>query len=125
MKEKDFTEVIATRLRRFNEGSEIQLAIEGRFTNLRIWKTVRTIKRNSIYNPVTELEPISDGKVYMRLDKAKQFSVPLEERTVAYLEKEHPIIAELLQFGFESDVQNIERILEITAPLKDRNIIIW
>jgi hypothetical protein len=125
MKEKDFTEVIATRLRRFNEGNEIQLAIEGRFTNLRIWKSNNKIERESIYNPVAESAPISDAKVYMRLDRANQYSVPLNQETIGYLEKEHPIIKELLQFGFESDVTNIDKVLEITAPLKDRAIIIW
>jgi hypothetical protein len=85
--------------------NELSLAVEGRFTNLRIWK--------------------SKDKVYMRLDRANQYSAPLSEKSFGYLNNPPAEIKELLKFGFESSIENIPAIIELTKNLKERQCISW
>ena len=67
---------IEERITSINKGNTLELAIEGKFTNLRIW-TGRS-------------KSVSEGgvvdTVYIRLDRANQYSVPLRNETFAYLE---------------------------------------
>lgn len=86
--------------------SELVLGIEGKFTNLRIW--------------------ISDGYVYMRLDRANQYSVPLSVDKVSYLEKDHPIIQKLAEeYGFKTSIDNLETIIKLTIKMKQRDLVEW
>jgi hypothetical protein len=84
---------------------ELSLAIEGRSTNLRIWQ--------------------SHDHVYMRLDKANAYSVPLQADTISYLNKPNEPIIKLLKYGFESHTTNLSDILEITKGMKYRPCIEW
>lgn len=104
------------RLEQLNKGNELWLAIEGRFTNLRIWK--------SRIHP--KVNPDNTEGIYMRLDCAKQYSVPLSKETFAYLQNPHPALKELVKFYFPTSVDNLQEILEITKDLIIRhNIVEW
>jgi hypothetical protein len=97
---------IPERIKLLNEiKSELQLAIEGKFTNLRIFTG-----KNSIF---------------MRLDKCNAYSVPLHSENVMYLKKPHATIQKLLKFGFESSISNLTEILEITKDMKYRQCCEW
>jgi len=84
---------------------ELHLAIEDRFTNLRIF--------------------IDEIYVYMRLDKFQAYSAPLSEETIGYLNKPNDIINQLLQYGFKSSITSLNDILEITKKLKYRRCKEW
>jgi len=89
-----------------SQGKELQLAIEGKGTNLRIWTRGES--------------------VLMRLDIYKQSSVPLHTSACDYLEKPNDVIYKLAHgFGFTSSVNNVSRILEITKGLKERAVKEW
>lgn len=97
-------------------GNEVELAIEGRFTNLRIFASIPK-----------ESRPLNDGKVRFRLDKGNAYSTPLTSGTLAYLEKEHPALNKLNElFGFEgATLADIDTILEITKDMTWRSCIQW
>lgn len=88
---------------------EVELAIEGRYTNLRIFGSTK------------------DNKIRFRLDKANQYSVPLSNDTVLYLDKPHPVITELNnRFGFDNATfDDVETILELTKDMVYRACIPW
>jgi hypothetical protein len=98
------------------EGNEIELAIEGRFTNLRIFASIPK-----------ESRPLNDGKVRFRLDRANQYSVPLKDDTIVYLEKEHAAISKLNElYGFEgATLEDIDNILEIVKDMVSRQCVEW
>lgn len=87
---------------------ELELAIEGRFTNLRIWLS-------------------KDEKIRFRLDKANSYSAPLKDETVRYLNKHNPIITTLNErFGFDgATINDIDTIVELTKEMKLRPCIQW
>lgn len=85
--------------------SELHLAVEGRFTNLRIWT--------------------DDTSVYMRLDKLNDYSAPLNEESVKYLHSNNKAIDRLLAYGFKSSIDNLQNILDITAKLPYRMCNEW
>jgi hypothetical protein len=84
---------------------QLQLAIEGGYTNLRIW--------------------ISNNSIYMRLDKCNAYSTPLNTETFKYLKKPHQTVQKLLKFGFKSSISNLNEILEITKDMKFRYCCEW
>ena len=100
---------------KFKYNSELSLAIEGRFTNLRIW--------------VGNEKCIAEGGgrllVYMRLDCANQYSVPFRKENIR-LEKSHNAINELsIKYDFTADIECLNDILEITKDMKCRECISW
>lgn len=96
-------------------GNELSLAIEGRYTNLRIWKS----RLHPKFNPDD-----SDG-VYMRLDRANQYSAPLSPETLKYIENENSPVHQLAEFGFPTSIENLRKILEITENMPIRECIAW
>lgn len=110
--QKTFDERLAT----INNSGEIWLAIEGRYTNLRIWKNRIHPKANS---------DNTEG-IYMRLDKANNYSVPLNSESVNYIQDEKSVVYQLAKFEFPTSVDNLYEILEITKDLViRRDIIQW
>jgi hypothetical protein len=92
-----------------NGSGEVELAIEGKFTNLRIWSTKH------------------DNNIYMRLDRANQYSAPLSNDTINYLDKPHPAVNKLNElFGFNGATKDdIDTIIEITKKMVYRQCIVW
>jgi hypothetical protein len=104
------------RLAAINKGSELWLAIEGRYTNLRIWKSRIHAKVN----------PDNTEGIYMRLDKANNYSVPLNSETVNHIENKKSVVYQLAKFEFPTSVDNLNEILEITKNLViRRDIVAW
>lgn len=111
-----YNETIEERMQTLESG-ELWLAIEGRFTNLRIW----TGCDKNGKHPRSEHDT-----VFMRLDKANAFSAPLDNDTFTCLQKEHPAVKQLLQFGFKSSIDNLPKIMEITKDMKwRRDVVEW
>ncbi len=86
-------------------GKELQLAVEGRDTNLRIWKS-------------------SDG-IYMRLDIYKQTSAPLNDKTVRMVDDTKSPIYKLAGLGFPTAKSNLDKILRLTANMRERKVKGW
>ena len=91
------------------KGSKISLAVEERFTNLIIWIGKK------------------EDAIYMRLDKANNYSVPFKKERLDYLNKEHKTLKELLEFFVfgETSVSEIDKVLEITKDMKYRECVSW
>ena len=98
-------------------GGEISLQIEGRFTNLRIFRCYT-----------------AGGKKYgqpdgygIRLDCYNQYSAPLDSKTIGYLDKENTACTKLnAAFGFRgANEGDLETILEIIQYLTDRDCLSW
>lgn len=107
---------VAEREASINNRSELWLAIEGRYTNLRIWKSRIHAKVN----------PDNTEAIYMRLDKANAYSVPLSSKTVGYIENENSPVYQLTKFDFPTSVDNLKEILEITKDLViRRDVVQW
>lgn len=106
---------IEERLNKLKNGSEVHLAIEGRYTNLRIF-TGKDANGKHHFN--------SHDTVYLRLDKANEYSAPLDNETINYLINISKV-APLLEFGFKSNISNLVEILSITESFKDRDCISW
>lgn len=102
------------------QSGELWLAVEGRYTNLRIW-TGRDVNGR---HPLNEHDT-----VFMRLDKANEYSTPLSEDSFFRLSKKgQDAIRPLLRFGFKCSINNIDEILSITDSLpirKHDNIVEW
>lgn len=98
---------IDERIKHINDGCDLWLAIEGRYTNLRIWKGRL---HAPIHNDNTQ-------GIYMRLDRANQYSVPLSVETLNYLENEKSCVHQLGKFSFPVSVDNLEEIINITQKL--------
>ena len=99
----------------FGSYANLELAVEGRFTNLQIW----------ISNEKCMAEGGGDKKIFMRLDCANHYSAPLREDSANYLEKPHQAITKLLKFGFISSIECLDEILEITKDMVIRPCISW
>jgi hypothetical protein len=99
-----------------NNGSELWLSIEGRYTNLRIWKArIKAL-----------IDPDNTEGIYMRLDKANAYSVPLSEETLEYIQDKKSVVHQLGKFSFPTSVDNLEEILKITEKLAvRRDIVRW
>jgi hypothetical protein len=95
-------QAVNERICTLNEGYELSLGIEDRFTNLIIW-----IGK-------------SNQTIYMCLDKANNYSVPLNIDTIGHLKKPNKIIENLLKFGFKSDIKHLKEIIDITKDLPIR-----
>lgn len=100
---------------KFRYNGELSLAIEGRFTNLRIW--------------IGNEKCLADGggkrQIFMRLDKYNDYSVPFNAENFKYLQNPPKGFDKLLKFGFQSDIENLDEILEITKKLKYRKLREW
>ena len=92
-----------------NGSGEVDLAIEGKFTNLRIWLNKR------------------DNNIYMRLDRANQYSACLSNDSINYLDKPHPAVTKLNElFGFNGATKDdIDTIIEITKKMVYRQCVEW
>ena len=92
-----------------NNKTELELAIEGEITNLRIFSSY------------------SDDKIRFRLDMHKNYSVGLSNETILYLDKPHPIVTKLLElYGFNrATLDDIDTILELTKDMKYRKCLPW
>jgi len=100
----------------FGSYANLELGIEGRYTNLRIW----------IGNEKCMAEGGGDKKIYMRLDCANHYSVPLsEDKVMNYLEKPTDAMKKLIKFGFISSIECLDEILEITKDMPIRPCISW
>jgi hypothetical protein len=98
------------------KGSELWLGIEGRFTNLRIWK--------SRIHP--KINPDNTEAIYMRLDKANAYSTPLSKETLGYIQDEKSCVHQLAKFDFPTSIDNLDEILKITEKLViRRDIVGW
>lgn len=103
--------------KQFIERQNLVYLIEDKDTCLRIWIGFHgTVKENRENPPNT---------VYMRLDKYKQYSAPLDEHSYKYLEDKKGIIKQLLPFGFTSSIDNLQTILNIVKPLKQTQLKVW
>jgi hypothetical protein len=104
------------RIKHINDGAELWLAIEGRFTNLIIW-------RSRIHAPIN---PDNSEGIYMRLDKANNYSVPLSVDKLNYIENDKSCVHELGKFDFPTSVDNLEEIINITQKLIVRmDVVAW
>lgn len=86
-------------------GNELSFAVEGRFTNVRVW--------------------LSAGLIYMRLDCYKQYSCPLKACTLQRLNKPSKPVMKLAQFGFESPINQLDSLLSILESMKQRPTLAW
>ena len=109
MKTYDKDDSIAKRKASLLAGNEVELGIEDRFTNLRIFKGSK------------------GDNIYFRLDCANAYSAPLKDETVKYLNKENPIINKLNElYGFDrATLEDIDNILELTKTMTIRPCIEW
>lgn len=99
-----------------NKGFTLELGVEGRHTNLFIWKSRIHPKAN----------PDNTEAIYMRLDKANNYSVPLSSKTVGYIKNEKSPVYQLAKFDFPTSVDNLKEILEITKDLViRRDVVQW
>ncbi len=87
----------------------LTLAIEGRFTNLLIYKGSKC------------------NNVFFRLDKAYNYWASLCTERLQYLEKDHPVIETLNSlYGFcNATIDDLDNILIITKNMKNRDLIEW
>ena len=108
---KDYATIAERIYRLTKENAELSLAVEGRFTNLRIW--------------VSDNDDKTAKMVYMRLDKFEAYSAPFKPESASYLRKPNPVIDQLLQYGFVSPITCLNDILEITKELKYRQCKEW
>lgn len=92
-----------------NNIDEVELAIEGRTTNLRIFTSKH------------------DKKICFRLDKYNNYGAPLCAETLLYLDKPHPIVTKLNElYGFNrATIEDIDTILELTKDMKFRECLLW
>lgn len=99
-----------------NKGNELWLGIEGRYTNLRIWK--------SRIHPL--INPDNTEAIYMRLDKANEYSTPLSKETLKYINDDKSCVHKLAKFDFPTSIDNLDEILSITENLViRRDIVQW
>jgi len=94
--------------------AKLELAIEGRFTNLQIW----------VGNEKCMAEGGGKLLIYMRINCGGQYSVPFSEEAVNHLHKPDAML-NLLKFGFTSDYECLDEILEITKDMCIRPCISW
>ena len=98
------------------DSEELWLGIEGKYTNLRIWKGRIHPKNNS-----DDTEAI-----YMRLDKANAYSAPLYKESLQYIENKKSCVYQLAKFECPTALETLDEILEITKGLSIRkNIVVW
>jgi hypothetical protein len=110
MKKTNITDNLLNRTATLLNGTgEVELAIEGRYTNLRIWRTKK------------------DNTICMRLDKANNYSTPLSDDSLKYLDKPHPAVTKLNElFGFNrATIDDIDTIIDITKGMTYRACIQW
>jgi len=100
---------------KFRYNGTLELAIEGRFTNLQIW----------VGNEKCLAEGGGKLLVYMRIDKGAQYNVPFEKDNIR-LQSSHKAINALSEkYGFTNDIECLNDILEITKDMKCRQSISW
>lgn len=105
----------AERLQYLKDGKTLSLAVEGKYTNIRIWF-------GRLHAPVN---PDNTMCVYMRLDCANQYSAPISDKSFAYLNNPDTPVKELVQFGFPANAEHLETIVRITKDMKERECIAW
>lgn len=93
-------------------GNELQLAIEGKDTNLRIW--------------VSNTGNGGEGEkaVFIRLDQFEAYSCPLNLETVQRVE--NPAIHNLAKwYTFPCSLSDLDRVMGIVGKLKERKVKPW
>ena len=110
-----YQRTVEQRLEEINKGYTLELAIEDRFTNLRIWKS-------RIHAPIN---PDNTEAIYMRLDRCNCYSVPLSVDTHKYLENSETPVKELTKFSFPTSIDNLNEIIEITKGMVVRHCKEW
>lgn len=94
------------------KSKKIELAVEGKYTNIIIW-----LEDKGRY----------DG-IYIRLDKGKQYSVPLYNN-IKYLETDNALnnknLIKLSEMGFPIDLSKLDEVCELIKNFKKRNCIEW
>lgn len=101
-------------------GSTASFAIEGKFTNLRVWLSHSGPgKYNELVKPAEH--------IYMRLDIANQSNVPFTKKVLSYLNnQENPIVLKLLELvDFTTSINNLDLILDILLTMKPRECVVW
>lgn len=95
---------------------ELSLAIEGKYTNLRIW----------IGNEKSIADGCGKQLIYMRLDCYQNYSTPFSKEK-NYLQKPNEVASKLLEFYVfgETEVSELDKVLELTEKLKHRNCLQW
>lgn len=93
----------------------LELAIEGRFTNLQIW--------------VGNEKCLADGGgkllVYMRIDKGNSYNVPFTKDNIRLEKSNKAIDALSAKYGFTSDIECLNDILKLTEKMVCRQSIAW
>jgi len=100
---------------KYEYNRELVLGVEGRLINLLIW----------IGNEKCLAKGGGKRKIFMRLDMSGNYSCPLNEKSYRYLCNPPTDFEKLLKFGFISDMENLDEILNITKNLKHRKLIMW
>ena len=109
-------ESIDERVAIINNGTTLWLGIEGKTTNLRIWKDRLHAKCN----------PDNTEGIYVRLEKANEYSTPLSVEKLNYIENDKSPVHQLGKFDFPTNVENLNEIIELTLKLTIRkNIVSW
>jgi len=85
---------------------ELSFAIEGKYTNIRVWK--------------------HNNLIYIRLDRYNQYSCPLSNESILYLEKPNKIVSELLKLGgFSFSDEKESEVIVLLRSLKKRDCLAW
>ena len=89
--------------------SELSLAVEGKTTNLRIWRSKKC------------------DTIYFRLDKFNAYSSPLSDESILYLDKPNDKVNKLnTLFGFNrARLKDIDIIIDIVKDMKIRPCKVW
>lgn len=96
--------------------SELSLALEGKYTNLRIWVSL----------PCAPVEATEDTEnvIYMRLDKSANYSITIVDN-YAIAAKARELVDKLGTFGFPAPINKLDEILSIVQHLKVRECNPW
>jgi hypothetical protein len=111
-----FNTTLQERLDKLFAGNELCLAIEDRDTNLRIWIGSDEAGKHN---------PKDADTVFMRLDKADNYSATLSEESHAYLNNQDTPVKDLIKFGFKSSINNLHEILNTTIQMPERDLAAW
>lgn len=86
---------------------ELQLAIEGEDTNLRIFKHSK------------------NDRILIKLDKFRDYAVHLTGETIAYLNNNNKLITELFERFKQPTINDLDAILLHTSSLEIRECKVW
>jgi len=98
--------------------SKLTLNLGKNKTNLRLWTGRNKAGKHLVKDHDT---------IFIRLDSFQQYSVPLHEDVIFYVEDEYAdILKKLIELGgFMIPILKMEEVLEITKKLKPRELLSW